>query len=773
MAGPALPEGFEIVTPPARGAPAGGSQLPPGFEIVEKPKEPGMFAKIADVFTGSLSTQYPDMPEFGAGYLVNGARNGPPGAAPAEQPGALATFARTVGEDVSNLAGMVTNRQQTLADRSARDAAAAADTSLPDVSSLPAVARTGITSDTDAHLDMLRGIYPGLEARKDSHGNVMVRPPGYKDFAYINKPGVSARDIDELGTQTLATAPFLGTAGAGKTVGQRLATGAGMMAAGEGFRQTLEQAAGSEQGYSPGQMAITGVLGGALAPGVASEAVDLAKRGYQAVTAPTRELISGLANPADLAAKRVTQAMIEETPGVFGPMSPNYSGRVGAKPTGDQLAEEAAKRLKDPGTVGVEGLGPDARLFDVMGESGRDLARVSANFSSKGRQTMQEVVNPRFEAQSERTINFIRDLADHPITARKSAEELEKTRHMITAKKYEGAFDQGAGGLSSPILDKLTTESPTLKEAGKEAIKRLSDLNAAGLMRTAAYGTNGQPTLELWDMTKRVIDGFVKKAERNKDTQEVFRLNSIKSHLTDELDRLVPSYGKARGTAEKFFDAEDALDAGTKFASAGRYRNEEVRDVVGKMSPNEKALFERGYIDRVIAEVHEMGERRNVVPYFRTPGMHERMEIALGPDKAEKLTAYLKTEHALDFIRGAFGNSTTARQLAQMGLGGVGGAGIMSAFNGGSTDPATILKGVLIGATVKGAHGRAKAVLDSRLGEEVAKLLVSKDPAVFKRGMAMMDAVPQLRRNLEAFEAQIPIGARNVAAQAGARATEE
>lgn len=773
MASATLPEGFEIITPPARSAPAGGGQLPPGFEIVEKPKEPGTFAKIADVFTGSLSTQYPDMPEFGASYLVNGARNTPPGAAPAEQPGALATFARTVGEDVSNLIGMATNRQQTLADRSAREAAAASDKSLPDVSSLPAVARTGITSDSDAHLDMLRSIYPGLEARKDSFGNIMVRPPGYKDFAYINKPGMSARDLDELGTQTLATAPFLGAAGAGKTVGQRFATGVGMSVAGEGFRQTLEQAAGSEQGYSPGQMAIAGTLGGVVAPGVATGAVDVAKRGYQAVTAPTRELISGLSNPADLAAKRVTQAMIEETPGVLGPMPPNYSGRVGAKPTGDQLAAEAAQRLKDPGSVGVEGLGPDARLFDVMGESGRDLARVSANFSSKGRQTMQEVVNPRFEAQSERTISFIRDLADHPLTALKSAEELEKTRHMITAKKYEDAFDKGAGGLSSPTLEALLDQSPTVGKAYKEAIGRLADLNAAGLMRTDAHAANGQTTLELWDMTKRVLDGYIKKAERNKDAQEAFRLTSIKKTLTDELDTKVPAYANARGTAEKFFDAEDSLDAGAKFASAGRYRNEEVRDVVSKMSPNDRALFERGYIDRIIAEVHEMGDRRNVVPYFRTPGMHERMEIALGPDKAERLTAYLKTEHALDFIRGAFGNSTTARQLAQMGLGGVGGAGIMSAFNGGSTDPATILKGVLIGATVKGAHGRAKAVLDARLGEEVAKLLVSKDPAVFQRGMAMMDAVPQLRRNLEAFEAQIPIGARNVAAQAGARATEE
>lgn len=762
MADNGLPAGFEIVDVPKPPKSAKAlSGLPAGFEVASTPKEPGTFAKVADIFTGNLRTEFPDAPEFGADYLTYG---GKADGSRTERP----TWGDIGQSLLTSVKGMPTRIAQdlNLMERPQADAQAQG----PDLGDLSAVARSGITSDPDAHLDIIKMNFPGIETRKDSHGNIMVRPQGYADFAYLNKPGVSTRDVDEFGTQTLATLPFLGTAGAGNTVAQRLATGAGLTAAGEGFRQTLEQAAGSEQGYSPGNIALAGTLGGVTAPGVASTAADLVKSGYQRITEPTRELIKGLANPSALAEKRVAQKLLEDTDSVLGPMSPNYSGKLGAAPTADELGELAAGRLKDPASVGVEGLGPDARLFDIMGEPGRDLARWSANVSSRGRQTMQDVVNPRFEAQADRTISFVRDLADHPLTARQSAADLEKTRHMLASSKYRDAFDAGSGGLSTPALEKLMQESPTVAAAGKEAIRRLSDLNAAGLMHGPdVYGANGLPTLELWDMTKRVIDGYIKKAERNKDMQEVFRLGSIREKLIDELDTQVPKYGAARGTAEKFFNAEDALDAGAKFASPGaRYSNDEVRDLVSKMSPNDRALFERGYVDRLVAEVHEAGDRKNIVAMFRTPAISERLEIALGPDKADKLTSFLRTEHALDFIRGAFGNSTTARQLAQMGIGATGGAAL-AGLTSGSTDPATLLKGVLIGGFVKGAHGRARMVLDSRVGEEVAKLLVSKDPEVFKRGMKLLDQLPEMRKNLERFSDMIPAPARNVATQAAIR----
>ena len=111
--------------------------------------------------------------------------------------------------------------------------------------------------------------------------------------------------------------------------------------------------------------------------------------------------------------------------------------------------------------------------------------------------------------------------------------------------------------------------------------------------------------------------------------------------------------------------------------------------------------------------------------------------MALGRDKANQLEAWVRAELSADALRTAMGNSTTARQLAEMGLAGAG-AGVAGAlgegFIGGDLDKGHYITAALVlgGAY---AHHRAGAI-DKSIATQIGRMLASNDPAVLQRGIA-------------------------------------
>jgi hypothetical protein len=131
---------------------------------------------------------------------------------------------------------------------------------------------SAITPDPQAQLDILKNNIPGLESKTDAHGNIMLKTPGMDDFAYLNKPGLSGRDVDEFGTQTLAGLPFARLFGAGGNIPARIATGA---LAGGGMSVSQDVAAmaqGSEQGIDPVRAGISSGVGAVAGPVLGSRA---------------------------------------------------------------------------------------------------------------------------------------------------------------------------------------------------------------------------------------------------------------------------------------------------------------------------------------------------------------------------------------------------------------------------------------------------------------------------------------------------------------------
>jgi hypothetical protein len=172
-----------------------------------------------------------------------------------------------------------------------------------------------------------------------------------------------------------------------------------------------------------------------------------------------------------------------------------------------------------------------------------------------------------------------------------------------------------------------------------------------------------------------------------------------------------------------------------------------------------------------------MPDRANVLNRIGNSDMaREQLNIGLGPQRSAELEAMLRVENIMDRARGAVqGNSTTARQLVELGL--AGGAG--SALSGGGnpfTDPAATMNALLVYGAMKGARGGLNAI-DTRVATNVARMLTSSNPAQLRLGLTMISRNPSMMTALrnadtalarvgavqttpQSLEPQLPAGAR-------------
>jgi hypothetical protein len=246
--------------------------------------------------------------------------------------------------------------------------------------------------------------------------------------------------------------------------------------------------------------------------------------------------------------------------------------------------------------------------------------------------------------------------------------------------------------------------------------------------KRGATGVPTYPDLQFWDYTKRAIDDASGAARRAGRNSEAGVLTNLSATLRGELDRLVPSYANARAGAAAFFGAENAMDAGAQFVRSGMTAAEGARGLA-KMSPAERVMFRQGFVATLINHINNSRDRVNVLNQIgSSPEARRKLAIALGPSGYRNVDAFLTVEHAMDRLRGALGNSTTARQLAEIGLAGGVGYGLGDS------------KGATAGALAAFLTRRAGARIDERVAQRVAEMLVSNDPTVLIRGVRSVAA---------------------------------
>jgi hypothetical protein len=554
------------------------------------------------------------------------------------------------------------------------------------------------------------------------------------------------REINKTGEEQHPVASIAGNIGGAVLLpigaAGQAATLPGRMAAGAGVGAALGGAAGVGEGVgavdSMSRGAVGTALGGALG-GVAPAAIEGVVRGARAAATPIANAVRGVRNVDDEAARRVVTALERDRavdPQAVNRLTPN---------------EYAAS---------VQSGGP-AAIMDIGGETTRALARSAANTSPEGRAALERTINDRFEGQTGRVTGWLRNTFHYPDAAAQS-EALEQVGRTVNRANYTRAMREGDREIFSPELDRLMG-SPAVVDAMRRASVSGKDraiTQGLGAMRqgvtvengvvTFTRGRNGAPTypnLAFWDATKKEIDDAANAAARAGRNGEAGTLRDLARTLRGELDNQVPSYQQARAGAAHFFGAENALEAGQNFVA----RNADAggaRRALTQMSPQERQLFQDGFVSRFVETLNQVGDRRSILNKIAdSPAAREKLNVALGRARAEELEAGLRVEGIMDLARNAVqGNSTTARQLAELGL-----AGGAYGFSGGGINPFTDPGAVVNAAIVYGA-ARGRNVINERLSRRVAEMLVSNDPRLITRGIQTIARNQTLFNSLRAAD---------------------
>lgn len=538
------------------------------------------------------------------------------------------------------------------------------------------------------------------------------------------------------------------------------------------------------------------IIGGmALPVGAVGQAATLP--GRMAAGALTGAAVGGLAGAGagESAADRMTQAgtgaalggalgaaappVIETAGRAIGAVA-NYPVNVARATINPQAAADRAIRNTAQEAVradpqALNRLNPNeivpggpAILADALGQPGRNLARSASNLSGEASDTLNQTLQPRYEGQSARFINWLNSSLDFPDAfARQQA--LEQTKRGVNNAAYARARAAGASGIWTPELERLagsSAVSAAMQKASTVA-KDEAIVSGYGAMNPRVTftpdgrmqfnrGPNGVPTypdLQFWDLTRRELSDAAIRAGRG--TSEARRLEALASRMNEELDRVIPEYRLARRGAAGFFGAENALEAGQNFVNQP-FGMAEARAAVARMTPQERQLFQEGFASRYVEWLSKVPDRADTVRrIYNTPAAREKIAIALGPQRANELEAMLRVENIMQQLRGAVtGNSSTVLQLGTAGLAGAGGGAY------GGYDPT--ISGLAAALTVAGKRG-----VDQRVATRIAQMLVSQDQTILQRGLMitarnnrLMDALRLADRTTAAGSQQVPaIGA--------------
>lgn len=506
------------------------------------------------------------------------------------------------------------------------------------------------------------------------------------------------------------------------------------------------------RGDNPVTAGIVGGAIGGIAPGVGRLANAV-------IGQPIANMVRGIRNPTAEAERRVAGAI-------------------------DQDIRSGSRGLTLQETIDAAGQGQPVNLIDTGGEATRALARSAANTSPEGRYLLNRTIDERFESQAPRLAQWLRETFHYP-NADAQQQAIDQVQRTVNRANYARSMREGDRQIISPELQRLMG-SPAVVEAMQKASRSGKDRaitqgfgafntgvtveNGVVNFRRGANGVPTYPNLAFWDATKRELDDAARAAGRLGRNGEATTLGDLARSLRNELDQHVPSYQAARAGAAQFFGAEDALEAGQNFVGASRqFGIPEVRRQLARMSPQERQLFQDGYVSRLVQTIEQTGDRRTVLnKIMSSPAAREEINVALGPQRAREVEARLRVEGIMDLARPAVqGNSTTARQLVELGLAG----GVNVAEGGGlpSTDPQALMHAALVYGAARGHR-----VIDERVAREVARLLASDNVGQLQRGLRILTRNQNMLgaiRNADAALASItargatPTGSRDIGAQ--------
>jgi hypothetical protein len=440
------------------------------------------------------------------------------------------------------------------------------------------------------------------------------------------------------------------------------------------------------------------------------------------------------------------------------------ASRVGAAISRDQAAGSG---LSDADFAAAQTGGQPVTNLERGGELTRSLMRSAANTSPQARETIEQAISgegSRFETQGDRLTDFLANTVNGQ-DALGVREALLQQARTANAPAYAAAYghpnaqalwDQNFHELTgAPALQAAIRKASTkgANQAAAEGVRQtpnpfVTDGQGNLTLRTNPDGSFAYPNLRFWDSVKQNLDDQINTLQRAGKKSAAADAIQLKNRLANLLDENVPAYQSARSSAAAYFGAQDALSAGENFVGM-RGSIGDAATAWRNMSDPEKRLFKLGFVSKLVDTVSKVPDRSDVVRrIFGSNDARNRVRLALGPDDAEELEAFLGVEGLMDKARKALGNSTTARQQSELGIAGqIVGHGAVGAVGGVGYGLATgdwRDAGVAGLLTAAGKAGRIK--INDRVVQAIARQLVSDDPAVYQKAIGAVAKNPTLMK---------------------------
>jgi hypothetical protein len=498
-------------------------------------------------------------------------------------------------------------------------------------------------------------------------------------------------------------------------------------------------------------------------------------------SAVTGAAVGGVTGAAVPAAITGTAAAVRGGKALLGKATTPFRGAVNPEAEAQRrvrIALERDQRLPQPALSEAEATAAQARGQPVMnidrgGETTRALARSAANTSPEGRQTLTSAISERYAGQGERIGGFLKGFLGHRVTAGgelSTREALQAAARKANKPAYAKAYQEGEA-VWSDTLEQIS-QAPDVQAAIRRATRTGANRAAADGFKPVKNpfvtkdeklipavqpdGSRALPSLQFWDHVKRNLDDQIATLDRAGRKSAAADARDLKNQLVAELDSVVPSYAEARAGAARFFGAQDALEAGDTFISS-TMAPAEAAAALKKMSPAEKKLFEEGFVTGLLERISRISDNRNVVSaIYGSPQARQKIGLAVGAEKAKELEGFLRVESLMDRARSAVqGNSTTARQLFELGLaGGMAGGGVagIQAFTGQDIGWQAIAI-----ASVAGAFARRK--IDQRVAQSVAEKLVSGNPETMQKAVQHVVRSKRMMEALRSLDIPVAVGA--------------
>lgn len=351
-------------------------------------------------------------------------------------------------------------------------------------------------------------------------------------------------------------------------------------------------------------------------------------------------------------------------------------------------------------------------------------------------------------------------------------EALRQNAQRVNQRAYREAFDNPASADVWTVGVRGLTGSDSVQKAFADALQEHSEdfiakrakspppsfkVGADGMLDLD--GAGGKVSLEFLDRVQKTLRDQVEAAKINgKMTSRATRIEGFRNQLLEEMDRASTVggeslYGKARGQAKAFFDAEDSYEAGMKFASPQKAMDlSKARQAIDGMSDIDRELFRQGYAAALIDKIAKLPDAKDVEALLNNRAARQNLRMALGDDKADAFSAYLHRD-GLARAMGAVAKKAAARDggAALAGeLSSTAGAAVLGSIGGALASGDPLFGGTLVGALFGGAGraiwSRMSASRRQAYAQAVARLVTSDDPAEIARIHTKIMSDPELAR---------------------------